>query len=151
MNFSQSSSRVTAFAISRWKSKNELTTQEYPMTKRLFISSLVAKAMMLAMSVALFWFGATMVTMRAQAAAEAPVAAPVETPASALGMKYLSAALAVGIGSVAAGIAVAMVGSAAMGAVAERPELMGRSLIYVGLAEGIAIYGVVVAIMILMG
>jgi V/A-type H+-transporting ATPase subunit K len=44
-----------------------------------------------------------------------------------------------------------MVGSAAMGAVAERPELMGRSLIYVGLAEGIAIYGVVVAIMILMG
>jgi len=38
-----------------------------------------------------------------------------------------------------------------MGAVAERPELMGRSLIYVGLAEGIAIYGVVVAIMILMG
>ncbi|NLF39167.1 ATPase [bacterium] len=69
--------------------------------------------------------------------------------AAALGMKYLSAAIAVGLGSIAGGIAVAMVGSAAMGAVAERPELMGRSLIYVGLAEGLAIYGMVIAILIL--
>lgn len=122
------------------------------MTKRLFISSLVSKSLMLAMSIALFWFGIMMVTTPVQAqAAEAQVVAPTTAQSNALGMKYLSAALAVGIGSVAAGIAVAMVGSAAMGAVAERPELMGRSLIYVGLAEGIAIYGVVVAIMILMG
>jgi V/A-type H+-transporting ATPase subunit K len=42
-----------------------------------------------------------------------------------------------------------MVGAAAMGAVAERPELMGRTLLFVGIAEGIAIYGVVFAIMIL--
>ena len=70
-------------------------------------------------------------------------------PAKAQGMGFLAAALAVGASSIGAGIAVSAVGAAAMGAVAERPELMGRSLIYVGLAEGIAIYGLIVAIMIL--
>ena len=45
--------------------------------------------------------------------------------------------------------AVAIVGSAAVGALAEKPELLGRLLIFVGLAEGIAIYGLIVAILIL--
>jgi V/A-type H+-transporting ATPase subunit K len=62
---------------------------------------------------------------------------------------YISAALAVGASSLGAGIAVALVGSAAMGAVSERPEIAGRALIFLGLAEGIAIYGLIVAIMIL--
>ena len=62
---------------------------------------------------------------------------------------FMAAALAVGFSSIAAGIAVSGVGSAAMGAVSEQPELMGKSLIYVGLAEGIAIYGLIVSIMIL--
>jgi V/A-type H+-transporting ATPase subunit K len=44
---------------------------------------------------------------------------------------------------------VAGVGSAAVGALAEKPELLGRVLIFVGLAEGIAIYGLIVAILIL--
>ncbi len=65
------------------------------------------------------------------------------------GWGFLAAAISVGLSSVGAGIAVSAVGSAAMGAVAERPELMGRSLIYVGLAEGIAIYGLIIAIMVL--
>jgi V/A-type H+-transporting ATPase subunit K len=69
--------------------------------------------------------------------------------AKVVGWGFLSAAIAVGFSCIGAGIAVSVVGSAAMGAVAERPELMGRSLIYVGLAEGIAIYGLIVAIMIL--
>lgn len=62
---------------------------------------------------------------------------------------FLSAALAVGMGAIAAGIAVGLVGAAAMGTIGERPELVGRTLIFVGLAEGIAIYGLIVAIMIL--
>ena len=73
----------------------------------------------------------------------------VAVPAKAQGMGFLAAALAVGASSIGAAIAVSAVGAAAMGAVAERPELMGRSMIYVGLAEGIAIYGLIVAIMIL--
>jgi len=48
-----------------------------------------------------------------------------------------------------AGFAVAKVGTAAIGALAEKPELFGRLLIFVGLAEGIAIYGLIVSILIL--
>jgi len=61
----------------------------------------------------------------------------------------LSAAIAAGLGTVGAGIAVAAVGAAAVGVLAEKPELLGRVLIFVGLAEGIAIYGLIVAILIL--
>lgn len=65
------------------------------------------------------------------------------------GMGLLAAAICTGIGSLGAGIAVAYVGAAALGTIGERPEMAGRALIFVGLAEGIAIYGLIVAIMIL--
>ena len=55
----------------------------------------------------------------------------------------------VGAGSIAAAYAVAKVGSAALGAVTERPEMMGRALIFVALAEGIAIYGLLMAILLM--
>ena len=57
--------------------------------------------------------------------------------------------LATGLSTIGAAIAVGLVGSSAMGAMSERPEMAGRALIFVGLAEGIAIYGLIVAIMIL--
>jgi V/A-type H+-transporting ATPase subunit K len=62
---------------------------------------------------------------------------------------FAAAAFSTAIGSVGAGIAVAYVGSAALGAIGEKPELAARALIYVGLAEGIAIYGLIISIMIL--
>jgi V/A-type H+-transporting ATPase subunit K len=62
---------------------------------------------------------------------------------------FAAAAFATAIGSIGAGIAVAYVGSAALGAIGEKPELAARALIYVGLAEGIAIYGLIISIMIL--
>jgi V/A-type H+-transporting ATPase subunit K len=68
---------------------------------------------------------------------------------SAFGLGLLAAAISTSISSIAAGVAVSIVGSAAMGAVAEKPEVMGRSIIFVGLAEGIAIYGLIISIMIL--
>jgi V/A-type H+-transporting ATPase subunit K len=61
----------------------------------------------------------------------------------------MAAAIAAGLSAVGAAYAVAHVGSAAVGALAEKPELLGRVLILVGLAEGIAIYGLIVAILIL--
>jgi V/A-type H+-transporting ATPase subunit K len=61
----------------------------------------------------------------------------------------LGAALATGMSSLGAGFAVAKVGTAAIGALAEKPELFARLLIFVGLAEGIAIYGLIVSILIL--
>ncbi|MEE4295859.1 MAG: ATP synthase subunit C [Wenzhouxiangella sp.] len=62
---------------------------------------------------------------------------------------FISAALAAGLAAAGAGYAVAHVGSAAVGALAEKPDLMGRVLVMVGLAEGVAIYGLIIAILIL--
>jgi V/A-type H+-transporting ATPase subunit K len=70
-------------------------------------------------------------------------------PVEAQKWGYLAAAIAVGASTLGAGIAVGLVGSSAMGAISERPEVGGRALIFLGLAEGIAIYGLIVAIMIL--
>jgi V/A-type H+-transporting ATPase subunit K len=100
----------------------------------------VATLGLLALVVALLWSGET----RAEA-----VAATEGAALGAGGWGYLAAALAVGMSSLGAAIAVAVVGSAAMGAMSERPELGGRALIFLGLAEGIAIYGLIIAIMIL--
>jgi V/A-type H+-transporting ATPase subunit K len=61
----------------------------------------------------------------------------------------LAAALSTALAALGAGFAVAKVGAAAIGALAEKPELFGRLLILVGLAEGIAIYGLIVSILIL--
>lgn len=69
--------------------------------------------------------------------------------ARVIGWGFAAAAFSTAIGCIGAGIAVAYVGSAALGAIGEKPELAARALIYVGLAEGIAIYGLIIAIMIL--
>jgi len=65
-----------------------------------------------------------------------------------VGLAFLSAAIAAGLSVLAAGYAVSHIGSAAIGALAEKPELFGRLLILIGLAEGLAIYGLIVAILI---
>jgi V/A-type H+-transporting ATPase subunit K len=70
-------------------------------------------------------------------------------PDGAIQWGFIAAALATGLSSLGAGVAVASVGSAAIGAMAEKPELLGRALIMVGLAEGIAIYGLIISILIL--
>ncbi len=69
--------------------------------------------------------------------------------AGALGWGYIAAALATGISCVAAGVAVGSVGSAAIGLIGEKPEMLGTTLIYLGLAEGIAIYGIIISLLIL--
>ena len=65
------------------------------------------------------------------------------------GLGFIAAALATGLATIGTGIAVGSVGSSALGAVSEDPGMLGKSLIYVGLAEGIAIYGLIVSILIL--
>jgi V/A-type H+-transporting ATPase subunit K len=73
----------------------------------------------------------------------------VESDAGTPAWKYLAAALAVGISCIAGGIAVGQIGSAAMGAMSENPELSGKALPYAGLAEGICLWGFLVALLIL--
>jgi len=68
---------------------------------------------------------------------------------SEMGMGFIAAAISTGLATIGAGYAVGAVGSSALGAVSEDPSILGKTLIFVGLAEGIAIYGLIVSIMIL--
>ncbi|HOT93019.1 MAG TPA: ATP synthase subunit C [Anaerolineae bacterium] len=61
----------------------------------------------------------------------------------------LAAAAAVSLGSIGAAYAVSATGAAAIGAIAEKPDVFGKALIFVGLAEGVAIYGLIIAFIIL--
>lgn len=72
-----------------------------------------------------------------------------ELPPEVIKWGFAAAAAATGISTLAAAYAVAHVGSAGVGAMAEKPDLFGRVLVMVGLAEGIAIYGLIISILIL--
>ncbi len=65
------------------------------------------------------------------------------------GIAMIAAALSTGLACLGAGIAVALVASSAVGAISENPGLLGKTIIFAGLAEGIAIYGLIISIMIL--
>lgn len=68
---------------------------------------------------------------------------------SATGLGYLAAALSTGLAAIGAGIGVGQAGSAAIGAISEDSTILGKTLIILGLAEGVAIYGLVISIMII--
>ncbi len=97
--------------------------------------------------VAVLAAGATVLALMAPRALAQAAAGTLPPEAWTWGL--LSAALATGLSSLAAGYAVGKLGAAAVGALAEKPDLFGRLLIFVGLAEGIAIYGVIISILIL--
>jgi V/A-type H+/Na+-transporting ATPase subunit K len=76
--------------------------------------------------------------------------AQAETAASSGSLlKYIAAALAVGLACLGGGIAVGQIGAAAMAAMSENPELSGKAIPFVGLAEGICLWGFIVALMII--
>jgi len=72
---------------------------------------------------------------------------PEEADVAKWGM--LAAALAFGFGALGAGIGIANVGAAAMGAVSEKPEIAGQALIFIALAEGLVVFGFITALIIL--
>ncbi len=65
------------------------------------------------------------------------------------GLAFIGIALPTALSTIAAGIAVGPIGAASLAAVSEKPEIFGRTLVYLGLAEGIAIYGLVLSILLL--
>jgi V/A-type H+-transporting ATPase subunit K len=75
-------------------------------------------------------------------------AAGVQSAARTIGLA-LAAAVAVGLSILGAGYAVAKIGSAALGAAVEKPELLTRSILFVALAEGLAVLGFAIAMMLL--
>ena len=117
---------VPAFATSR-NSKNEITQE--------MIQSMVDEKVGTAVSSAV-----TQMQAEIENAKE-------ENKSNGVGM--IAAAIATGLGCIGAGIAVAVVASSAVGAISENPSLLGKTIIFAGLAEGIAIYGLIIAIMIL--
>jgi V/A-type H+-transporting ATPase subunit K len=80
---------------------------------------------------------------------DAAEAVPAEAGKDHSSWGYIGAALAVGLACIGSSYAVARIGSAGIGAVTEKPELTGRILVFLGRAEGIAIYGLIIAIIIL--
>jgi V/A-type H+-transporting ATPase subunit K len=66
-----------------------------------------------------------------------------------MGLALLGVGIPTGLSTIGAGLAVGPIGAASLAAVAEKPDMFGRTLIYLGLAEGIAIYGLVVSILVL--
>lgn len=85
----------------------------------------------------------------AASAAETGAAAAAASDGLATGLKYLGAALAVGLSGIGGGLAVASSASAALGAISENDSVFGKSLIFVGLAEGVALYGLIIALVLL--
>ncbi|MGY1577814.1 ATP synthase subunit C [Streptomyces sp. MN13] len=92
---------------------------------------------------------ATVVLTLALGGGSAQAATPVAQESGSGSAALIGAAIAVAAATVGAGIAVAYTGAAALAALSERPELFGRAMVIVGLAEGIAVYGLVVAVILI--
>jgi ATP synthase subunit C. len=98
-----------------------------------------------------FFFGTMIIASAIMLVGKTDVfAAATSSDASlATGMGYLAAALVTGLSCIGGGVAVASAASAALGAISEDQSILGKSLIFVGLAEGIALYGLIISFMIL--
>lgn len=114
--------------------------------KKAILSTVSAFGLVMAGAIISTIFGGNVLAETAPAAAEATAATGMSIGE---GLKYFSAALATGIATIATGMAVGSVGSSAIGAISEDQSLLGKTLIFVGMAEGISIYGMIISILIL--
>jgi V/A-type H+-transporting ATPase subunit K len=89
------------------------------------------------------------VSAATEAEAATTAAAAVTSGLSDKAFAYIGAALAVGLGSLGCGIAVGKAAPAAIGAVSEDPSSFSKSLIFVALGEGVAIYGLLIAFLLI--
>lgn len=97
-----------------------------------------------------FFFGAFLVAgIMLFTGAPVQAADAAQAASNATGFGYLAAALSTGLSCVGGGIAVASAASAALGAISEDPSALGKSLIFVGLAEGVCLYGLIISFMII--
>ncbi len=94
-------------------------------------------------------FIATLMLLFASFCVFAEGAEATTTESSSSAIKYIAAGIAVGVACIAGGMAVGKIGAAAMGAMSENPELSGKALPFVGLAEGICLWGFLVALLII--
>jgi V/A-type H+/Na+-transporting ATPase subunit K len=83
------------------------------------------------------------------ASADASAVEAVNEMSLGMGLAIIGAGIPTAISTIGAGIAVGPIGAASLAAITEKPENLGRTLIYLGLAEGIAIYGLVISILLI--
>ncbi len=102
---------------------------------------------------ALLFFGllltATILTLSGAVSVQAETEAVASAASLSTGMGYLAAGLVTGLSGIGSGIAVASSASAALGAISEDGSIFGKSMIFVAMAEGIALYGLIISFMIL--
>jgi len=110
---------------------------------------LTASVVILATAVILIGFAATshVSAQESNQTTAVKTVSPEQAQVSSFG--FVAAALAFGLGALGAGIAIGNVGAAAMGAVAEKPEIAGQALIFIALAEGLVVFGFITALLIL--
>lgn len=108
--------------------------------KRSLVANLCMFFAVLAVSAVVF--------LKQGAAAAAEAGGLVTSDGFAKGMGYLSSAIAVSVSGIASAKAVSSSASAAIGALAENESTFGKALVFVGMAEGIALYGMLVAFII---
>ena len=126
---------IIYFLVRRWQTPAEATKKLL-----LGLKGFNALVVLMALGLAVVWLASPSTVMAAGAVAQNVASDPYAT---------LAAAISTGLATIGAGIAVSSTGAAAVGAIAEKPEAFGRSLIFVGLAEGIAIYGLIIAFLVL--
>lgn len=93
--------------------------------------------------------GALLALALALAGVVDPAQAATAAARASSGDAFIGAGIAIAGSALGAGVAVSYTGSAALAAMAEKPEMFGRALVIVGLAEGIAIYGLIVAVILI--
>ena len=129
---------VVMYFISRRTNNPLKTTKDLVLAFKGFNLFLV----LMAIGVAVVWLISPETVLAAGMAAQEAAADPYAS---------LAAGISTGLAALGAGVAVSGTGAAAIGAIAEKPEALGRSLIFVGLAEGVAIYGLLISFLVLFG
>ncbi|MEA5038315.1 MAG: ATP synthase subunit C [Clostridiaceae bacterium] len=112
--------------------------------KHALLVNLISFAGCMVLAVAFGFFGSASAIGTAAGSATAAASSGISD-----GLKYIGAGLAVGLSGIGGGIAVASSAAAALGAISEDEKAFGKSLIFVGLAEGVALYGLIVALLLL--
>jgi V/A-type H+-transporting ATPase subunit K len=121
----------------------ELSPRRLP-ASRLLRGGMLANAVLFGMGLASFMLMGVQEVLAAE-----PVAASLLEISMGKGLALIGIGLPTALAAIGAGIALGPVGSASLAVIAEKPEMFGRTLIYMGLAEGIAIYGLVMSILLL--
>ena len=123
----------------------------YSAVKRNSVFDYVVRGLtFIGVSIPVFFFGLLLIATVVSFAGATTASAATEAGAGlATGLGYIGAALVTGLSGIGSGIAVASSASAALGAISEDGSIFGKSMIFVAMAEGIALYGLIISFMIL--